>query len=142
MLKFFISTGIISPILAPRYEILSWLENTLWTLDFKNSDGIVGCKDYFIFQRFRSLLGQASFFDILNISLGRDHIFFKDTETLLSLSNNFSNDDRSTITKNNARTFFTWKTYFVIHTIMMTHAHQSALVWLWCTKMNSSITFS
>ena len=50
-------------------------------------------RDYFVFLKFRSLLGQTRLFDILNIYLARDCIFLTYIETLLYLTNECSKDD-------------------------------------------------
>ena len=54
---------------------------------------LTGYRDYFVFLRFRSLLGQTRLFDILNIYLAGDCIFLTYIETLLYLTNECSKDD-------------------------------------------------
>ena len=61
IVKFSTSTGIISYIWGPRYEMLSLPWKTLWTFDLTNSDGLryVNCKHCFVLQKPRSLMGPS-----------------------------------------------------------------------------------
>ena len=69
VVKFFISTGIISHIWGPTYEMLSLPWKTLWNFGLTNSNCLRRLKALFRFTKISFINRTVNLFDTLNISI-------------------------------------------------------------------------